>query len=265
MRDSNRHGKCNSNSIFFRYLTIFTALFACSFPLNHAAALEFQCQVPGDVRFLHVDIPGKERLCEVSVSYESSGDRKVMWHARSDTLFCSAKAYELRGKYETLWGYNCDTWPDRDGIDTLSRSQRAILDTLLKQAINQAADANPSYTVTSVKAVASTPLEGRPAKLAFQFFTTIGNRTQIVEDTGSSWSVATTIDELQNQIDADSEVDTALIHSIDDTGTLEIHTYQINESRQSCFGSQLMSVMEDDTLHSRNPHRYFCETLAGDW
>ncbi len=96
-------------------------------------ALEFQCELNGDVRQLSVLIPGEQHLCEVRVDYESTGVHKVMWHADNDSLFCSAKAYALIGKYETQWGFSCAKWPDRDGVDELSATQRSILDLQLKK------------------------------------------------------------------------------------------------------------------------------------
>jgi len=231
--------------------------------IPHAHALEFRCQAPGDVRYLQVEIPGKERLCEVSVNYNNSGERKMMWHARSDTMFCSARAYELRDKYESQWGFSCDTRPDRDGVDKLSYSQREILDELLKQSMKRAAEAIPPYRITAVKAVASTLLEGKPGKLAFQFFSEQRTITQIVDDAGGSWAVLATVDNLQNQLDSGVDIDTALISSIDDKGLLEVKTYPKADASLSCVGSQLISVLNRNTILPRNPHRYYCESIAG--
>lgn len=110
---------------------------------SSAQALEFQCEAAEDVRFLKVNIPGQEHLCEVSVTHERNNLREVQWHARNDTLFCSAKAYELRDNYENLWGYNCTAWPDRDGIDPLSPRQRLILDQRLKAPIAEGKNSAP--------------------------------------------------------------------------------------------------------------------------
>lgn len=242
------------------------AISLCLVPIylfsSSAMALEFECQLPGDVRSLRVEIPGQERLCEVSVTHQINGKREVKWHARSDTMFCSAKAYELRDKYENLWGYSCEKLSDLNGIDRLSLSQREILDSLLKQSIQEASEAKPPYTIVSVKAVASTPLDNQAAKLAFQFFTSAGNFTKIVEDTVDNWSVVSTIDELQNQIDAKEKIDIALIHTINDQATLEVKTYHTDEQQQTCIGSQAITVDNND-LVALNPHRFFCETATG--
>jgi hypothetical protein len=104
------------------------------------------------------------------VTYEKSGERVVKWYASNDTLFCSARGYELRGKYENQWGYTCATLPNRDGIDLLSPTQRLILDQRLKALQEQGAGSVPELTITGVRAVASTPLDKTPSKIALQYW-----------------------------------------------------------------------------------------------
>jgi len=88
---------------------------------------EFECAAGEDRRFIRLELPGEEHLCEVSVTKRDQS-RQVMWYANNETLFCSAKIYELRGKYENQWGFTCTEWLDTGGIDRLSERHRSILD-----------------------------------------------------------------------------------------------------------------------------------------
>lgn len=226
-----------------------------------AVALEFQCEVPNDTRYLRVDIPGEEHLCEVSVTYLQSGARQVMWHARNDTLFCSARAYELRDKYEDLWDYTCTTMPDRDGIDELSPSQRAILDQRLKLLLESGRQAIPPYTINAVKAVASNPLDNEPSKMAFQYFTEDDDFTEIIDDQSNVWRVNTTISDMAAQIISEQPVSTAMVHSISAEGSLEIHTQLVDSQNTACFGTQVLTPMgSSGIVRARTPHRFVCNT-----
>ncbi|MFK8083006.1 MAG: hypothetical protein AB8B97_22225 [Granulosicoccus sp.] len=226
-----------------------------------ASALEFQCNNSGDIRYLRVDIPGQEYLCEVSVTYLDSGVRDVKWYARNDTLFCSTRAYELRDKYTDLWNYSCNTWPDRDGIDKLSTSQRLILDQRLKALIEEGEQSNPPYRLTAVKAVASTLVDEESGKIAFQFFTDSTNFTEIIDDNGSEWSVATKIDDLATHVVSEMPVTSAIIHSISVEGTLEVHTRLVDQLELECFGTQhLTPTGRNGMMKERTPHRYVCNT-----
>lgn len=228
---------------------------------SNALALEFECKVPNDTRYLRVDIPGQEHLCEVSVTYLQSGAREVKWHASNDTLFCSARAYELRDKYEELWDYTCTTWPDRDGIDNLSPSQRLILDQRLKALINEGLQATPSFTITAIKAVASNPLDNEPGKVAFQFFTEDSDFTEIIDDQSDVWRVDTTINNMTAQIISDLPVSTAVIHSISAEGTLEVLTQLVDLQNADCFGAQILTpVGSNGIVRARTPHRFVCNT-----
>lgn len=236
-------------------LLVVSLLFA--FSLN-ASALEFQCETPGDVRYLRVDIPGEENLCEVSVKYTNTGERRVMWYAANDSLFCSAKAYELRDKYQNLWDFDCRRWPDRDGIDRLSPTHRGILDKQLKSLIAQGKAAAEPFQVTAVKATASTPLDGQPGMLAIQYFRSNGDLTQVISDTGDTWQVFATIDDMATHITGDAPVSTALISSVTDTGALELSTAISNNSTNSCFGKQVLMVEPGNQLRARTPHQVVC-------
>lgn len=229
-----------------------------------AHALEFQCKLNSDVRYLRVDIPGENHLCEVSVKYEYTGERKVMWNADNDSLFCSARAYELSEKYENTWGFNCSKWPDHDGIDNLSPSQRAILDQQLKQLMNEGESAEEPFTVTAVKAVSSKLLDQDSGTLALQYFFSDGtDRTELIADDGRSWKVFATIDELAAQITGTATVDSALISSITDGGALEVLTTVASSTPgQSCHGKQVLMAGDDHTLQARTAHRFVCKASA---
>lgn len=233
---------------------------ACAVFVTPAAyALEFQCETADDVRYLRVDIPGETHLCEVSVKYDYTSGHRVLWHADNDTLFCSARAYELRDKYENLWNFNCTLWPDRDGVDKLSANQRAILDTQLKTLIKQGQTATPAYTVNAVKAVASTPLDAQAGTLALQFFLSTGDLTQIIIDETSSWKVFASFDDLATHVNSDSPLSTAFIESITDSGTLSVSTRTSNDSNLHCYGNQLLMVEPGNLLKPLSAHRSVCE------
>ncbi|MGQ7845518.1 hypothetical protein ACUNV4_13630 [Granulosicoccus sp. 3-233] len=224
-------------------------------------ALEFQCELNGDIRYLRVDIPGENHLCEVSVKYEYTGERKVMWNAQNDSLFCSARAYELSEKYQNQWGFNCAKWPDHDGIDNLSPSQRAIVDVQLKQLISEGENAEEPFTVTAVKAVTSTLLDQVPGTLALQYFLSDGSdRTQVIADDKSQWTVFATIDDLAAHITGSATIDNALISSISDSGALEVlTTVATSTPGQTCHGKQILMTSNTGTLEPRSTHRFVCK------
>jgi len=227
---------------------------------SNAWALEFQCQMPNDIRFIRLDIPGEEYLCEVSVTIQATGKRDVKWYARNDSLFCSAKAYELRDKYEQLWNYSCTTWPDTNGVDKLSPAQRAILDQRLKTWISRGKNATPPYTINGVRAVASTPLDNQAGKLALQFFTNKGEFTELIDDKVEDWTVATTINELADQIESEIPVVSALIHAVSDEGSMEVYTNLTNEAGSDCYGTQILSPFGNDgQVTPLNPHLFVCQ------
>ena len=224
-----------------------------------ALALEFQCEVTGDTRFLRVEIPGNERLCEVSVSYKNTGERRVMWYADKDTLFCSAKIYALKEKYEQQWKFKCEQWPDLDGIDLLSPSNRKILDTQLKLLIEKGKNSNPAFSVNRVKAVASNLFDKQPGTLALQFFLSSGDVTQVIVGDGNSWELFSSIDNMASHISSDLPVNTALISAISDSGTLEIETTLASDNAQNCYGQQAFGTSTDDELTAKTQHQYICD------
>ncbi len=245
--------------VFYALPAIFLALGITVFSAP-AVAIEFECEIPGDTRYLKVEIPGEQHLCEVSVTYAQTGVREVKWYANNDTLFCSARVYDLYKKYEEAWNYTCTTWPDRDGIDKLSQSQRRILDQRLKALMAQAQSSTPAFTITGVKAVASTPLDNQKGKLALQFFTDRGDFTEIVDDENSEWTVLTTIDDMASWVSSETSISSALVHAITDAGTLEVHTRLTGEDDSDCFGTQILTPMgSSGVIKARTPHRFICQ------
>ena len=240
-----------------------TALFIATLAVApHASAVEFQCEVPGDTRYIRVDIPGENHLCEVSVTHENTGVREVKWHADNDSLFCSARAYQMVEKYRSTWNYDCSAWPDRDGIDLLSPTQRLILDQRILSLATEGREAQPPFTIQSVKATASTPLDKQPGKLALQFFTNTGDFTEIIDDQTYSWKIETTIVDLASQINGGQPLEYALINAIDNSSTLEVFT-QLTEDNAACYGSQLLSTIgSTGTTQASSPHLYVCDDVV---
>lgn len=261
MTTTSNHSDERSASHLWQRLLVLCLLVASLIPAT-AQALEFQCKLNGDIRYLRVDMPGENHLCEVSVKYEYTGERKVMWNADNDSLFCSAKAYELSEKYQNMWGFNCLKWPDHDGIDILSPSQRAIVDVQLKELINEGRNAEEPFTVLALKAASSTLLDQEPGTLALQYFLSDGtDRTQMISDDKSQWRVFATIDDLASHITGTATVDSALIASVTDGGALEVlTTVASSEPGQTCHGKQVLISSGDDTLQPRSNHRFVCKS-----
>ncbi|MFK8076691.1 MAG: hypothetical protein AB8B84_08915 [Granulosicoccus sp.] len=226
---------------------------------NDVLALEFYCESPDEARYLRAEIPGSERLCEVTVNYENTGERRVLWYAEHDTLFCSAKIYALKDKYENQWNFTCEQWPDLDGIDQLSPSNRQILDTQLRAVIEKGKSANPGFKVNSVKAVASTLLDKQPGTLAIQFLLSSGDLTQVIVDDGSSWELVSTVKDLASHVSADIPVTTAFISSVSDSGALEIQTTLQSEAAQNCFGNQVIAASAQNSVNPQTSHEYICD------
>ena len=227
---------------------------------SQSLAVEFQCEIEGDKRYLRLEIPGKENLCEVSVSYDNTGERRVMWYADKDTLFCSKKVYALKDKYEQQWKFKCEQWPDLDGIDQLSSANRKILDFQLKALIEKGKESTPSFSVSRIKAVESQLDDGKSGTLAVQFFLSDGDVTQILNGDAKSWRLLSSIDNLATHISSDLPVSTALITAITDSGTLEIETTLASEPKENCYGQQVFATNKNE-LKARTEHRYICDQV----
>ena len=235
------------------------APFAAPVPV---AALEFECSLPDDTRYLRVDLPGEEHLCEVSVFGGRGGEeRRVMWYADNETLFCSAKAYELRDKYVDTWSFDCSQAPDRDGIDLLSPRHRAILDTQLKSLLARAADDAPEFRVTGVRAAASSPMPESASLLALQFFLADGtDLVRVIADEGGRWRTYAEARDLAASVPAADGFRTAgvFVLGIDGGGALEVTTLLERDGAPPCEGRASLQVDADGTFAPTAPHRHAC-------
>jgi len=237
------------------------------FSLAHA--LEYECTNENDQRFISLEMPGEEHLCEVSVTIKE-GARDVKWYANSESAFCTEKTEELKGKYENLWGFTCTQWPDTDGIDALSKRHRVILDAELKKQIALGEKSKPSFVVKGVKASASKDGSDKLSLLALQFFNTTGNEdgdspiedvTHIIHDNGVSWFTHSRVKALASYIPKATEykVNSALISAIETDGTIEVSTMvSDNNDQQNCYGAQTFLSNVDGSLTPRAPHRFVC-------
>ena len=240
---------------------------AAAFAPHAATALEFECSVPGDVRLLALDIPGEKHLCEVSVTADGgTGQRRVPWYADNETLFCSAKLYELRDKYVDTWNFDCQAWPDGDGVDLLSARQRVILDEELKTMLGRGLRTDgPALDVRGVRAVSSTPLDA-PGMLALQFLLPDGeDRVRLIADRADARDVVADVRNLSAQVDpvAGLQVNGAFVESIGTNGSLEVLTLLAPQGSEDmtaapCEGRQTLRVAGDGTLVPLTSHRHVC-------
>lgn len=251
-------------------ITIALVALMVPFVFEPASALEFECEKDGDSRFIRQELPGITNLCEVTVT-NASKERKVMWYANHDTMFCTEKTIELKTKYTDKWGFTCSLWPDHDGVDQLSKRQRTILDAELKFLKASGAEQEQPFLVEGLKAAANTQSGNKVSTLVIQFFLyepqskTSRDVTHIIQDDGVSWKTVSRIDNLTNYIDADDNytVNSALVSSVTDAGAMEIITVinadnpTSNESL-SCYGSQTLATEVNGGLTPRTPHRYVC-------
>jgi len=247
-------------------------------------ALEYECNTGNDKRFIRLELPGIEHLCEVTVTY-SSDERKVMWYADHDSLFCSDKTEDLKEKYVSVWNFECEQWPDHDGVDQLSKRQRIILDAELKALIVKGQDELAPFVVEGLKAAASpsTGNDGDDELLVVQFFLhepdtdVTRDVTHIIRDNGDKWTTQAKIDTLANYIDTDEGyiVNSALISNVTGTGAMEIITVlDANQTLKNdngasnfagCYGNQTLAAESDGELIAKTPHRYYCpETIGAD-
>lgn len=232
---------------------------------NVLQALEYECTAPGEQRFIRQEIPGENNLCEVSVTLKN-GERDVKWYANNDSTFCTEKTLNLKNKYENQWGFSCEKWPDTDGVDSLNKQQRVILDTELKKMIALGDTSNPPFKVKAVKATASASSTRQPSTLALQFFKSIDgvlidDITYVIRDKGVNWYTEHRLQSLSSYIPSDAEhtVNSAFISTINDSGTIEVSTLvSKSDTQTACYGSQIFSTSNDGDLSPRTPHRFVC-------
>ena len=240
---------------------LFAGIFA--HPLH---ALEFECAAGDDTRFIRMELPGIAHLCEVTVTY-TNNERKVMWYADHDSLFCSQKTAELSSKYQNKWGFQCKQWPDHDGIDQLSDRQRSIVDTELKAVMAQGSTQATPYVVEGLKVASNNQI------LVLQFFLhepdsgTTRDITHVINDDGSQYNTLSKLNALASYIDTNEgyTVNSALISAVTDNGAMEVITVlDANESvtgsnnSAGCYGNQTLTQQGNDKVVARTPHRFVC-------
>ena len=203
-----------------------------------AGAAEFECSIPGDTRHLRLELPGEEHLCEVSVSYRQSGERRVMWYADNDSSFCSDRLDELRAKYEDEWGFECARWPDPSGVDALGPERRAALDEALRR--RRAALAGDGARLVGVR-VSDASLDGGAALDATEFFVRDARgevRTELTLERDGR-TVLETRDLAASLSTGDETVDGAWLDGIDADGALRVVT-TLSSGASACRGEQAL-------------------------
>lgn len=239
-------------------LSCLTTLLVSANPSAQAA--DFTCSISGEVRHLHLDIPGPQHLCEVSVTPEG-GDRRAVWYADNGTQFCSDKIEELVGKYENEWGFSCASWPRDDQLEELSRSERQRLDEILldRRARN---DGGPS----SMRVVTGATQADGQRLLAVQWFgnTPAEDALSVFFGDDDTWTTLAYIEPLVQAIDAEeAAVQRAIIDSINEDGAVVLSTVvaaadDASTEPPACRGEQLFSINGEGALAALTPHRYGC-------
>ena len=254
-------------------------------------AKEFQCSSGQDQRFIRMEYPGALHLCEVTVT-RSDQSRKVMWYADHDSSFCSEKIRELVGKYQNQWGFSCEEWPDRDGIDNLSKRHRSLLDSIIKQTMVEAGNSTPPYTVLGTRALVGPLASGgsdqtidqKAAELvAVQLFTTQpystnepsnpaidtlspNNKLLFIRDDGEALETFARLDELKDLIEIEKEgysLDSAIIEKILPGGQIEVSTLVAApgddpDKNPSCYGRKLFKTTATG-LQGIEQHKFICD------
>lgn len=268
----------NIKSVMHKIVASCTLLLVSIAVTQPVFALEFECSVGNDKRFIRLELPGIEHLCEVTVT-NGADERKVMWYANHDSMFCSEKTTELKDKYIDKWNFQCDQWPDHDGVDQLNTRQRTILDAELKLLIDQGKTAANPFMVEGLKAAASPTQDNQNSLLVVQFFlhepSTSATRdvTHVIRDDGLSWNTQVRLDTLSNYVDANEGyiVNSALISTVTDNGAMEIITVLDSTApdtnsaspTEGCYGNQTLAAQSDGQLVARTPHRYVCQNSIG--
>jgi len=227
------------------------------------AQATLECELPNDRRQLRVELPGDDHLCEVSVTYQS-GERRVLWYADNDSLFCTEKLDELERKYTRDWGFTCGPWPSSDGIDALPPKHRRALDLALLERLGG------SSAPEDVR-VASTSLGDEGTLIAVQWLAERADgltvyRDVTTESQAADWQPLADFDDLTASLpseDAEIAIERALLTGIDETGTLAVTTVvDAVEQDRICRGRQRLALDPQGTLVARTPHRHVCETIG---
>lgn len=242
--------------------TLFWFPVLCCLLCFPALATEYECRSGSDTRYIRIDYPGINHLCEVSVT-KADNQREVKWHADVESTFCSEKIIELTGKYQNQWGYTCEEWPDHDGIDELSSRHRKYLDQLVQNNRSTQYKETP-YTLLGTRALlaslaasgvtnASAGINSSSNLLAVQLFLgkikpqsnnstsqnaaksesreiempTVANRLIIVEDDGESYETVSTLEDLSAVIEVGREgyfLDSVIIETLHPNGDIDVST-----------------------------------------
>ena len=229
-----------------------------------ASSADFTCAIPGDERHLRLDIPGEEHLCEVSVT-PKNGQRKVLWYANSNTVFCSEKTTELVTKYQQQWGFQCSSWPVEDDFTLLDLAQRRRLDLSLRDRRSRS-----DNDLTGLRVIMGPAHLDGSALIAVQWLADDGrdDALNLFIDSGSrndvaNWETAASVQPLVSAIDTSGAiVRRALIDRIDASGAVVLSTViesaEQPEDAPSCRGEQRFTINPDGTLNALTPHRYSC-------
>ncbi len=237
-----------------------------------ADAQELDCSIAGDRRHVRLELPGRDHLCEVSVTYGGSGERRVVWYAENDTVFCSERLEDLIGKYESEWGFECDRWPDASGVSGLDRITRTRLDDELRATLDGLARGDADARITGVRVVARDPgASAAPAPdaraYAVQFFVREGDGASRTELRLLEDSAARLVsDDLAANLSTGAErIDSAWVESWQADGGLVVATAvrpprSASAPDEPCRGNQTLRPAADGTLVPGTPHRYACGT-----
>lgn len=249
-----------------------------------AIAIDYECQSSDERRDIRLEIPGREHLCEVTVT-KSNNNREVKWYANQNTLFCSEKLVELKNKHINDWGFTCTAHPDQTGIESLNNRQRTVLDAELRRVIETGVTADEPFVVGGLKAVSNQTSDSSSSTMVFQYFTAdilTGSQqdiTQIIVDNGLSWRTILQIDNIASFVDVQEgyKVNGAMISAVTDAGALDIITDIgiTNKTKQQallgsddpnlnaqCFGSLQLEPQPGGRLEPSKPHRLTCQSLG---
>ena len=247
-------------------------------------AADYECQSTDERRDIRLEIPGREHLCEVTVTKDDN-NREVKWYANQNTLFCSEKLVELKNKHIKDWGFTCTAYPDQLGIQSLTKRQRIVLDAELKRLIQIGEKAEEPFVIGGLKAVSNQAADSSSSTMVFQYFIAdilTGNQqdiTQIIIDNGLTWRTLSQIDNIANFVDVQEgyRVNGAMVAAVTDAGALDIITDIdiTNTTTQlallgsddpnlnaQCFGSLQLKPRPGGRLEPSTPHRLTCQTIG---
>jgi len=245
-------------------------LFALAMTFGFAgagSATDFECITGDEVRHITLDYPGIDHLCEVSVTRQG-GKRDVKWYADNDSQFCADKLSLLIEKYQNEWSYECHLWPDRSGLDNLTKRQRTLLDTLVKRVIEEGQSGEVPFEVTGAR-ISETQLESTnsTALIAQLFLNTSTqpkeSRTFYIEDSGAVFSTKT-LEQVENSVtlsEPNHRIDDVIVSAIYPSGEIEISTTVFSSKDAKtprCYGSQRFVKGTNGALDAVTDHKLSC-------